>query len=72
MSFENIVWSEIWQATQDTLMMMLFSIVFTIILGLAIGVLLYLTSSPQLLYMPVSIPCFRLPSTFCALCPSSF
>ena len=53
MSFENIVWSEIWQATQDTLMMMLFSIVFTIILGLAIGVLLYLTSSPQLLHMPV-------------------
>ena len=53
MSFANIVWSEIWQATQDTLMMMLFSIVFTIILGLAIGVLLYLTSSPQLLYMPV-------------------
>ncbi|WP_127506442.1 methionine ABC transporter permease [Paenibacillus humicus] len=52
MTWENINWDEIWQATQDTLTMMVFSMIFTVILGLALGVLLYLTSSRQLLYMP--------------------
>ncbi|MFD1955547.1 methionine ABC transporter permease [Paenibacillus thailandensis] len=51
-NFENVVWSEIWQATQDTLSMMVFSLIFTIIIGLIIGVLLFLTSNRQLLYMP--------------------
>ncbi|ASS66108.1 MULTISPECIES: methionine ABC transporter permease [unclassified Paenibacillus] len=53
MTWENINWDEIWQATQDTLTMMVFSMIFTVILGLALGVLLYLTSSRQLLHMPV-------------------
>ncbi|MGU3470083.1 methionine ABC transporter permease [Paenibacillus sp. D51F] len=52
MTWENINWDEIWQATQDTLTMMVFSMIFTVILGLALGVLLYLTSSRQLLHMP--------------------
>lgn len=52
-NFENIVWGEIWQGTLDTLSMLGLSLLFTIILGLVIGVLLYLTSNRQLLYMPV-------------------
>nr|WP_285891139.1 methionine ABC transporter permease [Paenibacillus pasadenensis] len=45
--------AEIWQATQDTLSMLAISLLFTVILGLVIGVLLYLTSSRQLLHMPI-------------------
>ncbi|SDT33578.1 D-methionine transport system permease protein [Paenibacillaceae bacterium GAS479] len=51
--WSNIDPAEIWQATQDTLSMLGLSLIFTIILGLIIGVLLYLTSSRQLLYLPV-------------------
>jgi D-methionine transport system permease protein len=47
--FENIRWSEIWDATGDTLVMLAFSLVFTVLIGLAIGIALFLTSSGQIL-----------------------
>ncbi len=53
MDWSRIDPAEIWTATQDTLSMLGLSLVFTIALGLVIGVLLYLTSSRQLLYLPV-------------------
>jgi len=49
MSFENVRWEEIWAASQDTLTMLIISLLFTILIGLAIGILLFLTSNGQLL-----------------------
>nr|MBC9201526.1 ABC transporter permease [Paenibacillus sp. PL91] len=53
MSFENVRWPEIWDATKDTLYMMAASLFFTIILGLVIGIILFLTSRRQLLQQPI-------------------
>lgn len=53
MSFENVRWPEIWEATKDTLYMMAASLLFTIILGLMLGIILFLTSRRQLLEQPV-------------------
>ena len=50
MSFENVRWDEIWAASQDTLTMLFISLLFTVILGLIIGIMLFLTSSGQLLH----------------------
>ncbi|WP_028612429.1 methionine ABC transporter permease [Paenibacillus harenae] len=52
MSFENVRWPEIWEASKDTLYMMAASLLFTIILGLALGIILFLTSRRQLLEQP--------------------
>ena len=41
--FTNVDWSDIWQATQDTLLMLGGSLFFTLVLGLPLGVLLFLT-----------------------------
>ncbi|GGC74234.1 methionine ABC transporter permease [Undibacterium terreum] len=49
MDFSNIDWSDIAQATLDTLTMTGFSLLFTVILGLPLGVLLFLTGKKQLL-----------------------
>ena len=46
--FTNIDWFEIWLATGDTLMMLGGSLLFTIVLGLPLGVLLFLCSPRQL------------------------
>ena len=46
--FANIDWFEIWLATGDTLMMLGGSLLFTIVLGLPLGVLLFLCSPRQL------------------------
>ena len=46
--FSNIDWLEIWLATGDTLMMLGGSLLFTIVLGLPLGVLLFLCSPRQL------------------------
>ncbi|WP_426944483.1 methionine ABC transporter permease [Pseudomonas oryzihabitans] len=51
--FTNIDWAEIWQAAQDTLAMLGWSMLFTLILGLPLGVLLFLTSRRQLLEQPL-------------------
>ncbi|MBI6945302.1 methionine ABC transporter permease [Pseudomonas koreensis] len=47
--FENIDWLEIWLATGDTLLMLGGSLLFTVLLGLPLGVLLFLCSPRQLL-----------------------
>ncbi|UNG18800.1 methionine ABC transporter permease [Stutzerimonas zhaodongensis] len=44
----NVDWYEIWLATLDTLLMLGGSLLFTIILGLPLGVLLFLTGPRQL------------------------
>ncbi|APQ12793.1 metal ABC transporter permease [Pseudomonas oryzihabitans] len=51
--FTNIDWAEIGQATLDTLSMLGWSMLFTLILGLPLGVLLFLTSRRQLLEQPL-------------------
>ncbi|MBM5574852.1 MULTISPECIES: methionine ABC transporter permease [Deefgea] len=48
----NIDWSEIGYATLDTLSMLGGSLLFTLILGLPLGVLLFLTAKRQLLEQP--------------------
>ncbi|WP_419320599.1 methionine ABC transporter permease [Caulobacter sp. ErkDOM-E] len=49
MSVSNIDWSEIAQATLDTLTMLGGSMVLTVILGLPLGVILFLTGKGQML-----------------------
>lgn len=48
-TFENVDWSEIGLATVDTLTMLGFSVLFTVLIGLPLGVILFLTSRGQLL-----------------------
>ncbi|MCM3338930.1 ABC transporter permease [Paenibacillus sp. MER TA 81-3] len=43
LDFSTVNWEEVSTATTDTLTMMLFSVLFTFIIGLPLGVLLYLT-----------------------------
>ncbi|TCV61173.1 methionine ABC transporter permease [Pseudomonas fluorescens] len=47
--FSNIDWLEIWLATGDTFLMLFGSLLFTVLLGLPLGVLLFLCSPRQLL-----------------------
>lgn len=49
---EHISWDEIWLASQDTVWMMAVSLAFTFVLGLALGIVLYLTSNRLLLRQP--------------------
>ena len=46
--FPNVDWVEIWQASLDTLSMLGGSLLFTTVLGLPLGVLLFLTSPRQM------------------------
>jgi D-methionine transport system permease protein len=46
--FPNVDWVEIWQACLDTLSMLGGSMLFTVILGLPLGVLLFLTGPRQM------------------------
>ena len=46
--FANIDWYEIWLATGDTMTMLFGSLFFTVLLGLPLGVLLFLCSPRQL------------------------
>jgi D-methionine transport system permease protein len=50
--FSNIDWAEIGLATLDTLTMLGGSLIFTLLLGLPLGILLFLTSKRQLLEQP--------------------
>ncbi|MCY1272126.1 Methionine import system permease protein MetP [compost metagenome] len=50
----NVFWPEIWQATLDTLNMLGGSLLFTVLLGLPLGVLLFLTGPRQLLEQPAA------------------
>ena len=45
----DINWSEITKATGDTLVMLGWSLLFTVIIGMALGIILFLTSKGQLL-----------------------
>ncbi|SFS84837.1 D-methionine transport system permease protein [Paenibacillus sp. BC26] len=47
--WSQVRWEEVWKATKDTLTMLGASLLFTIILGLILGVVLFLTSRRQLL-----------------------
>jgi D-methionine transport system permease protein len=49
LTFENVDVTEIGEATLDTLTMLGFSTLFTVLIGLPLGVLLFLTSKGQLL-----------------------
>lgn len=46
----NIDWPLIWEATVDTFLMTGFSLLFTVMIGLPLGVLLFLTSPRQMLH----------------------
>ncbi|HHK2525772.1 TPA: methionine ABC transporter permease [Pseudomonas aeruginosa] len=48
MSFANIDWYEIWLASVDTFWMLRGSLLFTVVLGLPLGVLLFLTGPRQM------------------------
>ena len=47
--FRNVDWYDIWLATLDTLLMLFGSLLFTVLIGLPLGVLLFLTGPRQLL-----------------------
>lgn len=51
--FENVDWAEIGRATMDTLLMLGGSLVLTVILGIPLGVLLYLSGKGRLAANPV-------------------
>jgi D-methionine transport system permease protein len=58
--FSNIDWYEIWLATGDTLIMLGGSLLFTVLLGLPLGMLLFLCSPRQLLEQKTLYsPCCR-------------
>lgn len=46
--FPNVVWDKMWEATYETLYMTVISTGVTFVLGLAIGILLFLTSPNQI------------------------
>lgn len=49
----NVIWSEIWEATLDTLIMVGGALLFSVLIGLPVGVFLFLTAKRQLLAQPV-------------------
>src|SRR5690606_23078815 len=49
MDLSLIDWGDIWQATWETLAMTGFSLLFTVLIGLPLGILLFVTSKNQLL-----------------------
>lgn len=69
--FANIDWSDIWEATGDTMMMLGGSLLFTVLLGLPLGVLLFLCSPRQLSSTSRPIRRCRSWSTWCVRCRSS-
>lgn len=46
--FQNLVWPDIGQATLDTLLMLASSLLLTLVIGIPLGVLLFLTSRGQI------------------------
>lgn len=47
--FDNVDWADIWVATSDTMLMLSTSLFFTVLVGLPLGILLFLCSPRQLL-----------------------
>jgi D-methionine transport system permease protein len=54
MSFDAIVWSDIFKALGQTLAMLGGSLAFTVLLGLPIGILLFLTGPRQAMQQPLA------------------
>jgi len=50
---QNIDWGEVIQACLDTLTMLGYSLGLTVLIGLPLGIVLYLTGQPKLLNLPV-------------------
>ena len=50
--FPDVYWDEIWQGTVDTLWMIAGSMPFTVLIGLPLGIVLFLTGPRQLLAQP--------------------
>ena len=50
--FAEIDWNDVAQAALDTLTMLAWSLGWTVLLGLPLGIVLYLTGEPRLLYAP--------------------
>nr|WP_070119482.1 methionine ABC transporter permease [Bacillus marinisedimentorum] len=46
--FENVIWDKVWEATLETLYMTVISVAATFILGIVLGLLLFLTSRGNL------------------------
>ena len=46
--FPNVDWSKMWEATSETIYMTAVSTIFTFVIGLALGILLFLSSPGQL------------------------
>ena len=55
--FSNIDWYEIWLASIDTLIMLGGSLLFTVLLGLPLGILLFLCSANCWNRKPCIRPC---------------
>lgn len=70
-TFAAIDWAEVFQASLDTLTMLGVSLAFTVLIGLPLGVLLFLTAPGQLLARPRLYAAISLLITRCARCPSS-
>lgn len=54
MSFDNILWADIAKALGQTLAMVGFSLVLTVLVGLPLGILLFVTGRRQMLDRPVA------------------
>lgn len=53
MNFNNIDWLLIGEATFDTLLMTGFSLLFTVLIGLPLGIILFLSGKGQMLHNPL-------------------
>lgn len=70
--FAEIDWNDVAQAALDTLTMLAWSLGWTVLLGLPLGIVLYLTGEPRLLYARAFTACCHCASTYCDPCRSSF
>jgi D-methionine transport system permease protein len=59
MDWSNIDWADIAQATLDTLTMTGFSLLFTVLLGLPLGILLFLSGRSSSPAQKPCMPCCR-------------
>lgn len=69
--FVNIDWSEIARATIDTLLMLGGAMALTVVFGIPLGVLLYLSGKGRLAANPVLNGLLSSWSMCCGRCPSS-
>lgn len=70
--FAAIDWGDVAQASLDTLTMLGWSLGFTVLIGLPLGIVLYLSGQPRLLHAPRLYRLLSLGVNVCARFPSSF